>query len=87
MTTEMVPEWPEVSLDTSCYSEPFLCYFVIGNRYRDLVGDEVESMDVLPSGDELLLSEDERRFKLLLSEDSSEDEPVSYTHLTLPTKA
>ena len=31
-------------------------------------------MDVLPSGDELLLSEDERRFKLLLSEDSSEDE-------------
>ena len=35
-------------------------------------------MDVLPSGDELLLSEDssedERRFKLLISEDLSEDE-------------
>ena len=42
------------------------------------MGDEVEYMDVLPSGDEPLLSEDssedERRFKLLLSEDSSEDE-------------
>ena len=42
------------------------------------MGDEVESMDVLPLGDELLLSEDssedEWSFKLLLSEDSSEDE-------------